>query len=68
MAWAAALVQVRSWASELPHAADIVKNLKIYKKIGVPIMAQWLTNLTRNHEITSLIPGVAQWFGDPALL
>ena len=25
------------------------------------------TNLTRNHEISSLIPGLAQWVEDPTL-
>ena len=25
---------------------------------GVPIVAQWLTNLTRNHEVVGLIPGL----------
>ena len=30
-------------------------------------MAQWLTNPTRNHEVVDLIPGLAQWAGDPAL-
>ena len=27
---------------------------------GVPIVAQWLTNPTRNHEVAGLVPGLAQ--------
>ena len=34
---------------------------------GVPIMAQWLTNPTRNHEVEGSIPGLAQWVEDLAL-
>ena len=31
-------------------------------------MAQWLTNLTRNHDVMGPIPGLAQWVQDLVLL
>ena len=34
----------------------------------VPVMAQWLMNPTRNRGIAGLIPDLAQWIKDPALL
>ena len=30
-------------------------------------MVQWLTNLTRNHEVVGLIPDLTQWVKDPVL-
>ena len=34
----------------------------------VPIVAQWLTNRTSNHEVSGSIPSLAQWAKDLALM
>ena len=34
---------------------------------GVPVVAQWLTNPTRNLEVAGSVPALAQWVNDPAL-
>ena len=31
------------------------------RPFGVPVMAQWLMNLTRNHDVAGSIPGLTQW-------
>ena len=37
------------------------------RKKGVPVVAQWLTNPTRNQEVAGSVPALAQWINDPAL-
>ena len=36
--------------------------------LGVPVVAQWLMNPTRNHEVVGSIPGLSLWVEDLALL
>jgi len=42
-------------------------NQKENKQTGVPVVVQWLTNLTRNNEVAGSVPAIAQWVNDLAL-
>ena len=52
---------------ELPKKWQKDKKEKKTAQVGVPVVAQWLTNPTRNHEVAGSIPALAQWVNDPAL-
>ena len=42
------------------------KELKKFIELGVPIVSQWVMNLTSIHKDAGSIPGLAQWVKDPA--
>ena len=50
-----------SVGQEAPLALNALNALLQNPALGVPIVAQWLTNRNRNHEVAGSIPGLAQW-------
>ena len=65
----AAVALIQPLAGELPYAtsAALKSKKKKKKKFSVPVVAQWLTNPTRNHEVSGSIPGLDPWVKDLAL-
>ena len=63
--------QVSPPQKAFPHLSTfsvcIYTSIKKQRK-GVPVVAQWLTNPMRNHEVLGSIPGLAWWVKDAALL
>ena len=52
----------------LPQTERIAVSFLLSRVVGVPVVAQWLTNPTRNHEVAGSVPALAQGVNDPALL
>ena len=57
------------WCLHLKRKLKSPQEAMYYKNssFGVPVVAQWLTNPTRNPESAGLILGLVQWAKDPAL-
>ena len=53
--------------NEIRILPNTIHKNKLKMDYGVPVVAQWLTNPTRNHEVVGSVPALALWVNDPAL-
>ena len=72
MTWAAAVTTVDPQPTVAQeNITPLLLSEKFYQLkfiyLGVPVLAQLLTNPTSIHEDTGVIPGLAQWFKDLVL-
>ena len=67
----AAVAPIRPLAWEFPYATGVAlqskKTPRLKATAGVPVVAQWLTNPTRNHKVAGSVPVLAPWVKNPAL-
>ena len=54
--------------NEKGSTCTYISDIKNDIRLEFPPWLSGVTNLTRNHEDVVSIPGLAQWFKDPALL
>ena len=57
------LDQKSNVSSDTGYKTLVFMNLNLFTwkmELGVPVVAQWLTNPTRDHEVAGSTPGLAQ--------